>query len=198
MEAAGVIRGYTRAGRPRESRPGAVRAGRGQPDPAQRGRRCARFERRGRRLPADRQLLRHDRRGRLQSSRCWCRTSRATSASCTRPLFKLPGVTHVRSSVVLKEVKAETGLPLEQVAQPAAPARGQGLGALEVDPQRRRLARRVRRAPVCRPGGRAVFRCVLEHGDGLHQLLRLLRRLAAAAEPLRPAPRSAASPGPSA
>ncbi len=26
--------------------------------------------------------------------------------------FKLPGVTHVRSSVVLKEVKAETRLPL--------------------------------------------------------------------------------------
>ena len=28
-------------------------------------------------------------------------------------MFKLPGVTHVRSSVVLKEVKAETGVPLE-------------------------------------------------------------------------------------
>jgi len=27
--------------------------------------------------------------------------------------FKLPGVTHVRSSVVLKEVKAESGVPLE-------------------------------------------------------------------------------------
>ena len=41
--------------------------------------------------------------------------------------FKLPGVTHVRSSVVLKEVKAETRLPLEQ-EQPAGssrrPARG--------------------------------------------------------------------------
>jgi len=35
--------------------------------------------------------------------------------------FKLPGVTHVRSSVVLKEVKAETRLPLE--APPKAPAR---------------------------------------------------------------------------
>jgi DNA-binding Lrp family transcriptional regulator len=34
--------------------------------------------------------------------------------------FKLPGVTHVRSSVVLKEVKAETRLPL--APQPAAPA----------------------------------------------------------------------------
>jgi Lrp/AsnC family transcriptional regulator, leucine-responsive regulatory protein len=32
--------------------------------------------------------------------------------------FKLPGVTHVRSSVVLKEVKAETRLPLAPV-QPA-------------------------------------------------------------------------------
>jgi Lrp/AsnC family transcriptional regulator, leucine-responsive regulatory protein len=36
--------------------------------------------------------------------------------------FKLPGVTHVRSSVVLKEVKAETRLPLVPV-QPAAPRR---------------------------------------------------------------------------
>ena len=34
--------------------------------------------------------------------------------------FKLPGVTHVRSSVVLKEVKAETRLPLEPPAKPAA------------------------------------------------------------------------------
>lgn len=34
--------------------------------------------------------------------------------------FKLPGVTHVRSSVVLKEVKAETRVPVEEVtAQPA-------------------------------------------------------------------------------
>lgn len=33
--------------------------------------------------------------------------------------FKLPGVTHVRSSVVLKEVKAETRLP---IAAPGAPA----------------------------------------------------------------------------
>jgi Lrp/AsnC family leucine-responsive transcriptional regulator len=31
--------------------------------------------------------------------------------------FKLPGVTHVRSSVVLKEVKAETRLPLEGPAK---------------------------------------------------------------------------------
>ena len=36
--------------------------------------------------------------------------------------FKLPGVTHVRSSVVLKEVKAETRLPLEDPGGPA-PAR---------------------------------------------------------------------------
>ena len=34
--------------------------------------------------------------------------------------FKLPGVTHVRSSVVLKEVKAETRLPLEPAAPVAA------------------------------------------------------------------------------
>ena len=40
-------------------------------------------------------------------------------------LFKLPGVTHVRSSIVLKEVKAEVRLPVEQTgaASPAAPRR---------------------------------------------------------------------------
>jgi DNA-binding Lrp family transcriptional regulator len=32
--------------------------------------------------------------------------------------FKLPGVTHVRSSVVLKEVKSETRLPLDAPAAP--------------------------------------------------------------------------------
>lgn len=37
--------------------------------------------------------------------------------------FKLPGVTHVRSSVVLKEVKAETRLPLEPAGTGAAPRR---------------------------------------------------------------------------
>jgi Lrp/AsnC family transcriptional regulator, leucine-responsive regulatory protein len=37
--------------------------------------------------------------------------------------FKLPGVTHVRSSVVLKEVKAETRLPLEVGQAPARPRR---------------------------------------------------------------------------
>ena len=31
-------------------------------------------------------------------------------------LFRMPGVTHVRSSVVLKEVKSESRLPLEQAA----------------------------------------------------------------------------------
>ncbi|WP_395686170.1 Lrp/AsnC family transcriptional regulator [Caenimonas koreensis] len=37
-------------------------------------------------------------------------------------LFKLPGVTHVRSSVVLKEVKAETRLPFD-APRVKAPAR---------------------------------------------------------------------------
>jgi DNA-binding Lrp family transcriptional regulator len=37
--------------------------------------------------------------------------------------FKLPGVTHVRSSVVLKEVKSETRLPLEAPQPRAAAAR---------------------------------------------------------------------------
>jgi DNA-binding Lrp family transcriptional regulator len=38
-------------------------------------------------------------------------------------LFRLPGVTHVRSSVVLKEVKSETRLPFDD-PQPRAAARG--------------------------------------------------------------------------
>jgi Lrp/AsnC family leucine-responsive transcriptional regulator len=37
-------------------------------------------------------------------------------------MFRLPGVTHVRSSVVLKEVKAETRLPLDP-PRPKAPAK---------------------------------------------------------------------------
>jgi Lrp/AsnC family transcriptional regulator, leucine-responsive regulatory protein len=37
--------------------------------------------------------------------------------------FKLPGVTHVRSSVVLKEVKAETRLPFEAAGAETPPAR---------------------------------------------------------------------------
>lgn len=34
--------------------------------------------------------------------------------------FRLPGVTHIRSSVVLKEVKAEAGLPIPGAAAPRA------------------------------------------------------------------------------
>ena len=37
--------------------------------------------------------------------------------------FKLPGVTHVRSSVVLKEVKAETRVPVEELAPEVTPVR---------------------------------------------------------------------------
>jgi len=37
--------------------------------------------------------------------------------------FKLPGVTHVRSSVVLKEVKAETRLPFEAPVLSSSPRR---------------------------------------------------------------------------
>jgi DNA-binding Lrp family transcriptional regulator len=32
--------------------------------------------------------------------------------------FKLPGVTHIRSSVVLKEVKANAGVPIARAAKP--------------------------------------------------------------------------------
>jgi Lrp/AsnC family transcriptional regulator, leucine-responsive regulatory protein len=39
-------------------------------------------------------------------------------------VFRLPGVTHVRSSVVLKEVKSEVRLPIEEATSPAAAARG--------------------------------------------------------------------------
>ena len=38
-------------------------------------------------------------------------------------MFKLPGVTHVRSSVVLKEVKAETRLPLDAPVPKRTPSR---------------------------------------------------------------------------
>lgn len=34
-------------------------------------------------------------------------------------LFKLPGVAHVCSSIVLKEIKSEVGLPIEQVMPPS-------------------------------------------------------------------------------
>jgi len=40
--------------------------------------------------------------------------------------FKLPGVTHVRSSVVLKEVKAETRLPLQAPAGAGSRSRRSG------------------------------------------------------------------------
>lgn len=38
-------------------------------------------------------------------------------------IFKLPGVTHVRSSIVLKELKSEVALPIVMPAGEAAPAR---------------------------------------------------------------------------
>jgi DNA-binding Lrp family transcriptional regulator len=38
-------------------------------------------------------------------------------------LLRLPGITHVRSRIVLKELKAEARLPIE-LSRPAAPARG--------------------------------------------------------------------------
>jgi DNA-binding Lrp family transcriptional regulator len=38
--------------------------------------------------------------------------------------FKLPGVTHVRSSVVLKEIKSEVRLPIEAPARSGAGSRG--------------------------------------------------------------------------
>ncbi|MEF7616058.1 Lrp/AsnC family transcriptional regulator [Aquincola sp. MAHUQ-54] len=37
-------------------------------------------------------------------------------------IFRLPGVTHVRSSIVLREVKSETALPVQGSAVSAAPA----------------------------------------------------------------------------
>jgi DNA-binding Lrp family transcriptional regulator len=36
-------------------------------------------------------------------------------------IFRLPGVTHVRSSIVLKEIKSEVTLPIEQIASPTMP-----------------------------------------------------------------------------
>ena len=43
--------------------------------------------------------------------------------------FKLPGVTHIRSSVVLKEVKAAAGVPIAGAARAARPARKAAGGA---------------------------------------------------------------------
>ncbi len=41
-------------------------------------------------------------------------------------IFKLPGITHVRSSIVLREIKAEVRLPVGPVPMAAAPARVRG------------------------------------------------------------------------
>lgn len=38
-------------------------------------------------------------------------------------LFSLPGVTHVRSSIVLREIKSEVALPVEQATAPGSTAR---------------------------------------------------------------------------
>ncbi|MEO8080766.1 MAG: Lrp/AsnC family transcriptional regulator [Caldimonas sp.] len=38
--------------------------------------------------------------------------------------FRLPGVTHIRSSVVLKEIKGEAGVPLRAPGAPPAPRSG--------------------------------------------------------------------------
>ena len=46
--------------------------------------------------------------------------------------FRLPGVTHIRSSVVLKEVKAEAGVPI--------PGAGQAAGGRSGKPGRRRAS----------------------------------------------------------
>ena len=43
-------------------------------------------------------------------------------------IFKLPGVTHVRSSIVLREVKSEVALPIEQMS-PLVAKRGRGRAA---------------------------------------------------------------------
>jgi Lrp/AsnC family transcriptional regulator, leucine-responsive regulatory protein len=47
-------------------------------------------------------------------------------------IFKLPGVTHVRSSIVLKEVKSVLALPIGEPALPTAPPRRGG--KLRVNP----------------------------------------------------------------
>lgn len=49
-----------------------------------------------------------------------------SSATLHEAAFKLPGVTHVRSSVVPKEVEAETRLPLE-LLQPGPQKRPTGV-----------------------------------------------------------------------
>lgn len=39
-------------------------------------------------------------------------------------LFKLPGVAHVRSSIVLRDIKSDVRLPLQEPPEPAQPAPG--------------------------------------------------------------------------
>ena len=48
--------------------------------------------------------------------------------------FKLPGVTHIRSSVVLKEVKAAAGVPIAGAARAARPTR-KGRGPVKAAPR---------------------------------------------------------------
>jgi Lrp/AsnC family transcriptional regulator, leucine-responsive regulatory protein len=51
-------------------------------------------------------------------------------------IFKLPGVTHVRSSIVLREVKSEVSLPIQQVPPPVAkPGQRRGSSGLQVSPR---------------------------------------------------------------
>ena len=59
--------------------------------------------------------------------------------------FSLPGVTHIRSSVVLKEVKAEAGVPIPGAGQAELGAAAQVL-ARRARLTRRRLAKRAGRS----------------------------------------------------
>ena len=68
-------------------------------------------------------------------SRCWCRTSSSYESFLHETAFKLPGVTHIRSSVVLKEVKAEAGVPI-----PGAAAAGPGRPGKPARPRASRAA----------------------------------------------------------
>ena len=66
--------------------------------------------------------------------------------------FKLPGVTHIRSSVVLKEVKAAAGVPIASAAPRRAAPRSPASGLDEFQDEFVLRLRRVRLLAVARVG----------------------------------------------
>jgi DNA-binding Lrp family transcriptional regulator len=116
MEAAGVIRGYGAGRRPRKRRPRLVRARRGEPDAAQR-RHGAGVRARVAACP-EIVACYSTTGGADYSIKVLVPDIRSYERFLHETAFRLPGVTHIRSSVVLKEVKAEAGVPIPGATPP--------------------------------------------------------------------------------